>query len=600
MSTEMPGREELEKEVKKLRIKYRQLENDLFLTREENQENAAKYLDTVSQLSRQNEELEALKNNLEEMVKAKTAELEKAKQEAEEAAARANSATQAKSEFLANMSHEIRTPLNGIIGMTGLLGSTRLDDVQKAYVDDLAFSGDLLLSIISDILDFSKIEAGKLELENIPFDIRKLLGKLKSVVNYQAESKGVNLSFSIGEKLPETVSGDAVRLRQILLNFLSNAVKFTPKGGLVTLSADEISRAGDISVIGISVKDTGIGIKPEDISKIFEKFTQADSSTTRKFGGTGLGLPISKLLVEKMEGEIEVFSTPGEGSEFTVKIPFPVSATPEKKEKESIEIEWTHPPLILLTEDNIINQKVISQALRNSGCKVDIAGDGSEAVELFFKKHYDLVFMDLQMPVMDGYEATKLIREKEASDSHVPIGAMTAGSSQDVKKKCIDSGMDNFISKPVKTADLKRFIASELPHLIKSDSHREEDADSQSRLREIFNKEEALSLLDGNEILFGEILEYFRDQTRQMLADAENALNASDFKTAERLVHSLKSMAANVGAEQFSDHSAECEKICSSKNAPDALKKLEKLGEVFEMTIKSIEMTIKSITTGSS
>ena len=589
MTTENISREELEKEARKLRIKYRQLENDLFLTREENRENADKYLDTVSQLSRQNEELEALKNNLEDMVKSKTAELEKAKKEAEDAAKRANSATLAKSEFLANMSHEIRTPLNGIIGMATLLANTRLDDVQQTYVDDLAFSGDLLLSIISDILDFSKIEAGKLELENIPFNIKKMLEKLKSLVNYHADSKGVSLNFSIGSTLPETVRGDAVRLRQILLNFLSNAVKFTSKGGLVSLSADEIRRAGDISVIEISVKDTGIGIRQEDISRIFEKFTQADSSTTRRFGGTGLGLPISKLLVEKMNGEIEVKSTPGKGSEFIIKIPFPISRTPEKKEAEALEIEWIRPPLLLLTEDNLINQKVISLALKNSGCEVDIAVDGAEAVELFFRKHYDLVLMDLQMPVMDGYEATRLIRQQEASDSHVPIGAMTAGSSQDVKKKCIDSGMDSFISKPVKTAELKRFVASELPHLISAGAEHDETEKAPPSPHRIFNREEALALLDGNETLFEEILEYFQQQIPNMLNEAETTLASSDFKTAERLVHSIKSMAANVGAEQLFDSALLCEKACSTKNpaAAELLKRLHSDFSAISTTLKT-------------
>lgn len=602
MSQEEKSLEELEKEARKLRIKYRQLENDLFLTREENRENADKYLDTVSRLSRQNEELEALKNNLEDMVKAKTAELEKAKKTAEEAAARANSATQAKSEFLANMSHEIRTPLNGIIGMAGLLASTRLDDTQKTYVDDLAFSGDLLLSIISDILDFSKIEAGKLELENIPFDIKEMLDKLHALLRYQADSKGVRLKFTIDKNLPDTICGDAVRLRQIILNFLSNAIKFTDKGGSVSLHALEIRRAGEISLIEVSVKDSGIGIKEEDISKIFEKFTQADSSTTRKFGGTGLGLPISKLLIEKMDGEIEVKSEPGIGSEFIARIPFTISHAKVRKERIELDVRWTRPPLILLCEDNLINQKVISLALQNSGCSVDIGGNGQEAVESFFKKSYDFVLMDLQMPVMDGYEAARKIREQEPKDSRIPIGAMTASTSQEIKKKCIDAGMDSFISKPVKTAELKRFVAAALPHLIASghDENSDREQADISNQRKLFNKENAMDLLDGNETLFSEILEYFLAQTPQMLADAEKSLDSSDLKTTERLVHSMKSMAANVGAEQLSAMCAECERECSLQNTANIREFLKKLPELFEMTKKSIEVTIKSITTGPS
>ena len=478
-------------------------------------------------------------------------ELMKAKKELEES-------MHVKEQFLANMSHEIRTPMNAIVGFTELILKTQLTTEQKQYTDAIKTSGENLIVIINDILDFSKIQSGKIPLEHIEFSVSEVLSTLIELMLPKSVEKNISLSKSIDKRIPDRLIGDPTRLNQILLNLVGNAIKFTQKGG-VKITVDLISDNADIVNVRFSVSDTGIGIPQDKLPTIFEAFTQAAYDTTRKYGGTGLGLAIVKQLIELQGGDISVQSEMGKGSVFTFTIVYRKSFTTavSKKPVQDASKEREFKDLrVLLVEDNTLNQLLAKKVLSDWGWNVEVAENGLIATEKAEKQDFDVILMDIQLPEMDGYEATRYIRNKlQPPKSTIPIIAMTAHAISGEEEKCYKAGMDGYISKPFNPQKLYIKIVTVLKG---GDNNILTNLESQPKSKVMSNgnhKHIDLTYLrklsNGSNEFIAQMLTLFIEQTPEALGRMEKHLEEHNWEALSKVAHKMKPSIMFVGLKEI-------------------------------------------------
>ncbi len=446
----------------------------------------------------------------------------------------------AKEQFLANISHEIRTPINGIAGMANLLGQNPSPEERETYLNAIRHSAENLKVIINDILDLAAIESGKLKFEKIAFNLRDLLPSLVNTFTYQAKEKKLTLDWSIEEKLNKILVGDPVRLNQVLINLISNAVKFTHNGS-ISINCSKAREMRGTCWVKIEVTDTGVGIPEEKLNTIFESFSQADASVTRRYGGTGLGLTIVKQLVELQKGKIHVVSREHVGSTFSVVIPYQIGRVktitqvpkPARKLKD-INTSQLH---VLLVEDNDINRLYAKSILKNWQCHIDVAENGLVAIEKVKNNFYDVVLMDVQMPVMDGYEATKAMRAMHQS-ARVPIIALTANATHSDVEKCLASGMNDYLPKPFTPEDLYHKLFKDLK--IRPSTRLPKPKIAVRAVNGTYNLDYLKSVSGNNREFIHEMITTFLQTLPGILLDMQTAMEAQTWDRLSRLAHQIK------------------------------------------------------------
>jgi PAS domain S-box-containing protein len=527
--------------------------------------------------------------------------LKKAEREAQQARAAAEAAAAAKADFLANMSHEIRTPMNAIIGLTHIALQTELSARQRGYLEKVDGASKSLLGIINDILDFSKIEAGMMTIESVEFSLDQVLQHVADLSIHKAEDKGLALRFNTAPDVPDSLVGDPLRLQQVLMNLVSNALKFTERGEVVV--SVQLGENGGVDLrLRFEVRDTGIGMAEDAQQRLFSPFTQADTSTTRRYGGTGLGLSICRRLVGMMGGEISVVSKPGHGSRFAFEVPVgrgTRSATvvpPRASPKSDVVPAVLRGKRVLLVEDNDINREMAEEILGTAGMVVDTAVDGSDAVEQAGKVKYDAILMDCHMPVMDGFTATRRIRGGSVNQA-VPILAMTASVLLGDRELCLEAGMNDHVAKPVDVADLYAKLAAwiggapaanvTMPVL---------GAAKPPAEAAVLDTRTALTRLVGNEDMYRRLLGKFREGQADAVALIHTDLATGDRDSARRRAHTLKGLAGNIGATTLIEDAATAE-ACVAANEMASLcdSKLARLESQLRRVIAAIDEALCAV-----